>query len=347
MSPPRARPASWAGALLALTVATAVMLAARDRLSSGHVVVTYLLIVQAASATAGRTTGITVALVAFLLFDVLFLKPYGTLVIRDPMDWLVLAAFLMTALVSAQLLYRAQARAAEIDRLATLEEAHRAKDAVLASVSHDLRTPLTTIKGLAHEIANESGDDRAGIIEEEADRLTRFVGSMLDLSRITSGAAVPDVQPNEAEDLIGAALQQAQGRLGGREIRVTLDEQHPLLFGRFDFAETLRALVNLLDNAAKFSPPDSRVELSVARVADELRFVVSDHGPGIDAEHQRRMFDPFVSGTELRRDGAGLGLTIARGIAEAQGGSLRYEARAGGGSVFTLSVPAVDLEAME
>ncbi len=150
---------------------------------------------------------------------------------------------------------------ADAERAQLLQEAHRAKDAVLASVSHDLRTPLTTIKGLAHEIA-AGGDDRADVIEEEADRLTRFVAQMLDLSRIATGVAAPNIQPNEAEDLLGAAAQQVSGRLAGRELRVTTDTSEALLFGSFDFSETLRAVVNLIDNAAKYSPPGTPIDLS-------------------------------------------------------------------------------------
>src|SRR5205085_5473339 len=134
--------------------------------------------VQGGSARGGRALGFALSLVGFLCFDIFFLPPYDTLVIADPLNWLVLGAFLITSVVSAQLLYRAHAEADIAMRLAeearkasALQDAHRAKDAVLASVSHDLRTPLTTITGLAHDIA-ESGDDRAATIAEEADRLT-------------------------------------------------------------------------------------------------------------------------------------------------------------------------------
>ena len=243
---------------------------------------------------------------------------------------------------------------ADAERAQALQEAHRAKDAVLASVSHDLRTPLTTIKGLAHEIA-AGGDDRADVIEEEADRLTRFVAQMLDLSRITTGAAAPNIQPNEAEDLLGAAAQQVTGRLAGRELRVTTDTSEALLFGRFDFSETLRAVVNLIDNAVKYSPPGSPIDLSATLEGDWLVFSVGDRGPGVPRGERDRIFEAFYrrpAGAGSRSappdvGGAGLGLSIARGIAAAQGGGLDLEDRPGGGSVFRLRVPAIPTDALD
>ncbi len=498
-------------ALLALV--TVGMVAIRARLNEGHVTLAYLLIVQGGSARAGRPLGMSLAATAFVCFDLFFLPPYGTLVIHDPLNGLVLAGFLATSLLSAQLLYRAQAeaddarqRAEEIDRLAALgaetlnagraegalgaivsvirtslsltecavytvdaathavtlasrsavesdvpaaneklvervamegsaaiecvdgttrlgseapiagassptrallrplqvrgttvgvlrvaqsagllltadqlrvldalsyyaalgvervrlageaeraaalQEAHRVKDAVLASVSHDLRTPLTTIKGLAHEIA-EDGDERAEIIEDEADRLNTFVAQVLDLSRISSGTAVSDVQPNEAEDLLGAAAQQAAGRLSDRELRITVSSDDALLFGRFDFSQTLRALVNLIDNAAKYSPVSEAIDLSARREGQWLvLFAVADRGPGVPLDDRERIFEPFYHRAPSRGSanlgGAGLGLSIARGIAEAQGGSVTLDTRDGGGSVFTLRVPAIEVAAL-
>ena len=511
----------WLVWFAVLALVTAAMYAVRAHLNQADIALAYLLVVQGGSARGGRPLGLSLAGVAFVLFDVLFLPPYGTFTIEDPLNWLVLASFLVTSIVAAQLLYRAQAeaavareRAAEVDRLAALgaetlnvgraeealtaivsvirstlrvddcrvylvdpatglprlasaapaigeelppaatdrrttedardeelvawvaangrpasegpfgttlleaegaagpsvfstaslallrplrvrdhtvgvlriartagltlapaqlrvldalsyyaalgaervrlgaeaeraaalQEAHRAKDAVLASVSHDLRTPLTTIKALAHEIA-EQGDDRAMVIEEEADRLNAFVAKLLDLSRVTSGAAATDVQPNEAEDLLGAAVQQSAGRVGGRELRIALDPDQPLLIGRFDFAQTLRALVNLIENAAKYSPAGSPIDIGVKRRADRLCFSVADRGAGVPASERERIFEPFYRRAGLASDvgGAGLGLSIARGIAEAQGGSLEYAEREDGGSVFTLAVPAVDI----
>jgi K+-sensing histidine kinase KdpD len=327
----------WVAWFAILAVVTAGLLAIRPRINEAHVALAYLLIVQGASARRGRRLGIALAITAFLCFDVFFFQPYGTLAVQSPLNWLALLAFLGTSVLSAELLYRAQAQ-----RASALEAAHRAKDAVLASVSHDLRTPLTTIKALAHEIA-QSGDDRATVIEEEADRLSALVAQLLDLSRITSGAAVVDVQPNEAEDLLGAAAQQVAGRLDGRELRIKVSADDALLFGRFDFSQTLRALVNLIENAAKYSPPNAPIELTARRDDRWLVFSVADRGQGVPEADRERIFEPFYrrAGSEPDVAGAGLGLSIARGIAQAQGGNITVSEREGGGSVFHLSVPGI------
>lgn len=347
--------AAWFALLAAVT---AGMILIRDRLNEAHVALAYLLVVQGGSARGGRPLGLSLSAVAFFAFDLFFLRPYGTFSLSDPLNWLVLIAFLATSTMSAQLLYRARSeaqiaheRAEEITRLAglaaearVLQESHRAKDAVLASVSHDLRTPLTTIKALAHELA-EAGDERAVIIEQESDRMNRFVADVLDLSRISSGLRL-DIQPNEADDLLGAAAQRVAGRLEGRKLDIRLEPGEPILIGRFDFAQTLRALVNLLENAIKYSPADSVIELGARRSGERLCFTVADRGPGIPEGERDTIFEPFYRGPGAQPDvgGVGLGLSIARGVAEAQGGSLELTARDGGGSLFTLFVPAMSVE---
>jgi two-component system sensor histidine kinase KdpD len=329
------RRGEWVAWFVVLALATAALVAARSNLNEAHVALSYLLIVQGGSARGGRRLGVALALAAFVCFDLFFLPPFGRLSIQDPLNWIVLAAFLGVSILSAELLFRAQA-----ERAAALESAHRAKDDVLASVAHDLRTPLTTIKALAHEIA-QSGDDRAETIEEEADRLHGLVTQLLDLSRLSSGARAVNPQPNEAEDLLGAAAQQVTGRLDGRELRIEVMPGEPLLFGTFDFTQTLRALVNLIENAAKYSQPGTPVELRARRDRPWLVFEVLDRGSGVAANQRERIFEPFYRppGTSPDAGGAGLGLSIARGIAEAQGGSLTLDERTGGGSVFSLRVP--------
>lgn len=322
-------------ALLALV--TAAMLPFRGVLTETHVALAYLLLVLFAGARAGRAIAFAISLLAFVSFDLFFLPPFGTLVLANPLHWFVLAAFLAASVVATQLFERSRTAAA-------LHESVRARDAVIASLSHDLRTPLTTIKALAHDLSAD-GDDRALTIEEEADRLHSLVADLLDLSRLNSGAEQLTIEPNEAEDLLGVALQRISTQSNGREIRVKLDEQHPLLFGRFDFAQSLRIVVNLLDNALKYSPPNQPLDVAVQRDGPWLSFVVADRGSGVPHAERDRIFEPFYRppGVQADTHGAGLGLSISRALAQAQHGSLTVAPRDGGGSVFTLRLPAIEI----
>jgi two-component system sensor histidine kinase KdpD len=318
---------------------------------------TYLLVVLGASAREGRLVGLFMAVLCFLLFNFFLLPPFYTFNIADPLEWWVLLSFLITGTVAAQLLHRAQLavalaehRAHEIERLAeearhveALREADRLKDAMLANVSHDLRTPLTSIRAAAAEMRQE-GHEGAAIIEEEAVRLNRFVTDLLDLSRIRAGALPIEPALNAAEDLIGAALERVRALPGAAEIHVVLPSGDDIPVGRFDFVQALRALVNLLENALHHSPAGHPVELELTRSAGSLHFLIKDRGPGIAAADQERLFEPFQRGSAATgRLGMGLGLAIARGTARALGGDVEWKPRDGGGSVFTLRLPAADM----
>jgi two-component system sensor histidine kinase KdpD len=148
------------------------------------------------------------------------------------------------------------------------------------------------------------------------------------------------------DDLVATTLDRLRGRSAGRTIRVArLDHdvsEEPILFARFDLAQSQRALANLLENAIKYGPSDEPIELWIARVGDRVRLTVADRGPGIPETERALIFEPFYRSKGARPDvgGAGLGLAIARRIAEAQGGSLTYAPRPGGGSEFRLELPA-------
>jgi two-component system sensor histidine kinase KdpD len=228
---------------------------------------------------------------------------------------------------------------AEEERAEALAETDRLKDALLASVSHDLRTPLTTIKALARELRS-AGDERLVVIEEEADRLNRMVGDLLDLSRIRADALALNLDINTAEELVGAALDRVSALPGAPAIQARINETNGVMVGRFDFVHALRALANLLENALRHGE-GKPVELHARRRGDRLCFEVLDRGPGVPFAETERIFEPFHA---LGADrGAGLGLAISRQIAEAQGGAVTYQPREGGGSVFSLELPAVDL----
>ena len=553
--------------LVVLIGATVGMYFVRSSLDKAHFTLVYLLIVLAASAAGGRALGLTIAALSFLCFDFFFLVPYLTFTIANPLDWLVLVTFLITSVVAAQLLYRANAtaneavqRAIEVDRLAALgeetlnaadaDEALRAiaevirhsvnaneceiylhgidaritrvacssrdraptdsvdarggtaprgslvewivehgtsaveltdgtvrvahempppwrspggqrwetqaetaaavravtrpdsismlerlsagvprpqdvapsdsdrpavraialplqvrdhtvgvlrlasdnglgltpeqarllvalayyaalgaerarlvataeraeaerrleslRSALLTALSHDLRTPLTTIKGIANEIVR-GGDPRlAAVIEGEADRLNALVNDLLDLSRIHAGAVRPTLAVNTVDELLDAALRGASGVLRGRPVHIDAPDGE-LLAGIFDFTQTLRVMVNLLDNAAKYSPPTTAIDVRARRVDQRLTIDVLDRGPGVPITEQHRIFEPFYRPPGVPPDvrGHGLGLSIARGLAEAEGASVRFAPRPGGGSIFTLDLPAATTTPVE
>lgn len=332
----------WLGWSLVLAIAARVLFSFRSEVASEHVVLVFLLVVLGASAGGGRLLGVTLSLAAFLIFDWWFIPPYNTLVVRNPLDWIALISFLATSLVAAQLLYSARRERAAVERAEALREAGHLKDALLATVSHDLRTPLTSIKGLASELI-ETGDDRALIIAEEADRLNRMVGNLLDVARLNAGELKLDIQINALDDLIGAAVQQFSGRTDRDRIQASLDQADVVLAGRFDFVQSLRIVTNLIENALKYSDDDRTVQLRGGIEGSSLVIRVADEGAGIADADRERIFDPFARAMERRPDAgsAGLGLAIGRQLAAAQGGTLAYEPGATHGSVFALRLPAV------
>lgn len=252
------------------------------------------------------------------------------------------AAYANTLSYYAALAVERARLAAEAEHVGALREADRLKDALLTSVSHDLRTPLTTIRALGSEL-RATGDERAAVIEAEAERLNRMVTDLLDLSSIRAGGLPISREIVAAEDLVGAALQRVRGVPGADRIEVRLPPGEALLVGSFDFVQALRALSNLLDNALRHGGAAQPVELEVGEADGEVLFRVMDRGAGVAPEDRERIFEPFHRArgpSAPSTPGSGLGLAIARSLAEAQGGGVRYRARAGGGSTLELTLPA-------
>jgi K+-sensing histidine kinase KdpD len=340
----------WAFWLIVLVLTTAALVMVHEDIEQSHVALTLLLVVLGGSAGGGRGLGYLLAVLGFVIIDFFFQAPYGFLSVGKALDWVVLAAFLASAFVATELLSRAREEARTARRLAVeaahageLREANRAKDEVLATVSHDLRTPLTTIKLLA-QAARARGEPAAAEIEAQADRLADLVTNVLDLSRIRAGGVTLDLALNTAEDVIAAAVSRAAALVRGRRIVTPVALDDPALIARFDFVQTLRILGNLIDNALRYSPEDGLVEIATAREGQWLAIAVSDRGPGIPPEERDRIFDAFYRPSSVAPDAghAGLGLSIARRLAEIQDGTVDHSPREGGGSVFTLRLPAVD-----
>ena len=241
----------------------------------------------------------------------------------------------------------------QLVREAVEAEALRRSDAVkttvLRSVSHDLRSPLTAIRvaggTLRRSLAELEPADRDALLDTisgEAERLDRIVSDLIDLSRLEGGTVEPQRELCTVDALIGRALA-ALGADGSR-VDVTLPEDAPPV--EVDAAQLERVLVNLLENALRFSPEEERVTLRVASTRRDVLLRVVDRGPGIPEAELEHVFQAFRTGsTSGGRKGAGLGLAIARGFTEANGGRLWAESRPGQGSTFVLALPVTTVPA--
>lgn len=226
---------------------------------------------------------------------------------------------------------------------ALLQETDRLKSALLSSVSHDLRTPLTAIKASAANLmstevqwSEAARQEFLSAIDREADRLTHLVANLLDLSRIEAGALRLDLDWNDLDELVRNAVYRAEQAAPERRFVLDLKADLPLL--RFDYLQVDRVVANLLDNATKYSPPDGQIEVGTHVDVDRLSVSVCDHGGGIPASQRQRVFDPFYRSERGKgaAGGSGLGLAICRGIVEAHGGKIWVEGDEGAILTFTL-----------
>lgn len=245
-----------------------------------------------------------------------------------------------------------QRRLGEEERAAAVaRESDRLKSALLSSVSHDLRTPLAAIKAAASSLLQADVQweeaDRLGFatdINDEADRLTRLVSNLLDLSRIEAGALTPALEWEDVGELMDRVLRRLGPRLAAHPVRRRV--QAPLPQVRLDAMQIEQVLTNLIENAAKYAPPGSPITIGASLTRDGagrevLAISVADQGPGIAPEMQGRIFDKFyrVMGAAGWAMGTGLGLAIVKGLAEAHGGEARVESTPGKGSTFTVTLP--------
>jgi len=237
--------------------------------------------------------------------------------------------------------------AAELDKARLAAETDRLRSALLTSISHDLRTPLASILGSASSLASQGAafdedtkKSLLGTIQEEAERLNRFIGNLLDMTRLESGAVEPRTTLAELSDVMGAALQRADKILARHRVELKLDADLPML--SLDMVLFEQTLFNLLDNAAKYSPPGSLIRVTARRVRDVVRLSVLDEGDGIPEADIEHIFDKFyrARGADHGRAGTGLGLAICRGFVEAMHGTITAANRADRrGAVVTISLP--------
>ena len=237
--------------------------------------------------------------------------------------------------------------AKDMDDARVTAEAERLRGALLTSLSHDLKTPLASILGAATSLCDygEKLDAKgrlelAKTIEEEGARMARFVGNLLDMTRLEAGAVELTREPADVSELIGTALQRTEGLLKGFKVNLAIEPNLPLL--ELDSLLMEQVLVNLLDNAAKYAPPSSTITVRAQRKDGTVRLQIIDEGPGIPEDQLSLIFEKFhrVKNRDLQRAGTGLGLAICRGFVQAMGGTITAANRMDrAGAVFTIEMP--------
>jgi len=363
--------------LVLLAVLSGGLLLLRSRIDTATAALVLIVPGVAAAVVGGRRTAVLVALTAALVLNVGFLRPYGTLKV-DLIDELIdLVAFTGVALGAGAFVARegerrrlAEESAAAIRALgeenaairgererlaaealaATLASEHRS--ALLRAVSHDLRTPLATIAAVASDLRDTTthhdqatSEELLDLVVDETDRLDRFVGNLLNMSRVDAGALVPDRQAIDLAELLKSCV--ARQRRLVRDRRVAFDVPLTLPLVSADWTLVDQVLTNLLANAVRHAPPGSRIDITARRSGEQDEWVevaVIDQGPGIPASEREAVFVPFRTGPGSQS--SGIGLAIVRAVVEAHGGAVvitsadtRDPDRSGSGTRVAFTLP--------
>jgi two-component system sensor histidine kinase KdpD len=374
----------WVGyvaALFGLAVATGLLKLFGPHVNPTTAALGFLLVVLFVATAWGWRPAVFASLLGLAGFNFFFLPPFGTFAIRNPDNWVAFFAFLITAVTAGQLSARAKRRAEEaelakqeIERLyyelqdtferssqaKALKQSERLKSALLDAVTHDLRTPLTSIKAsvttLLSELyaieRNESGallgnegrKELLQVIDEEADRLDRFIEGLTKLARIDAGEMYLSRQLCSIDEIITAALKRAEPRTREHKIEVWIEDALPLV--RVDEPAIAEVIYTLVDNAAKYSPPETPIRITATPTDDGTILVsVEDQGPGIRRDMRERVFEKFFRAMrdgdigDRKSAGTGMGLAIAQGIVSAHGGRLWIEDASGPrGSKFVVAL---------
>jgi len=234
----------------------------------------------------------------------------------------------------------------DVARATTVQmESERLRNSLLSAISHDLRTPLAALVGLADSMSMTQPPptgqqcDIAASMREEALRMNSLVNNLLDMARLQAGAVKLNRQWQPLEEVVGSAIKAMRSTMAGHRVGVNLPAELPLL--EFDAVLVERVLCNLLENAATYTPPGSTIEIGAAPAArDQIDIWVEDDGPGLPAGKEELIFNKFERGRkESATSGVGLGLAICRAIVAAHGGTIRAENRHGRGARFVFSLP--------
>ena len=375
--------AGYFGAVVGTGVVTALLAPFHEQINSTTVALGFLLVVLFVALFWGSRPALLASVLGMFCLNFFFLPPLYTLSIAHSQNWVALTVFFTTALAVGQLSARAKRRAEEaeearreIERLyqelqsaferasqaEALRQSEKLKSALLDAVTHDLRTPLTSIKAsittLLDEVRGRSQEEQfvmldsesrlemMEVIDEESDRLNRFIGGLIDLARIEAGELRLRRRWGILDEIISTALARAEPFTRGREVEVDIGTELPVV--SVDERAVSEVVYTLVDNAAKYSPDGTSIHISAQRSDDGMIIIaVEDKGDGIAVDLRERVFDKFFRATRdgdistHQPSGTGMGLAIAKGIVEAHDGKIWIESGTGGKGtrvVFTLPI---------
>jgi two-component system sensor histidine kinase KdpD len=352
-----------------VVLASAALIPVRTHVTRATPALVLVLAVVVAGVVGGSIAATIVALLSAAAYNLVFIPPYWTFKVNVADDWVALVVFLFVAiamglLVAGQAERRRAAEARETElrslyddlramseereqlaedatRAQVLERVDEQRAAMLRSVSHDLRTPLASIRAVASDLRDGTAYDdetRKELLEtvcDEAERLDRIVANLLSLSRIEAGALTPDRQAVDLDELVADRVR----RLGGlfRQVRVQVDIPPDLPLVDGDYTQLDQVVTNLVENAARHAPPASLVRISAEERNGMVELRVADEGIGVPEWERRRIFEPFRKGEGSRS--SGVGLAICKAIVEAHGGTIEVDRTPGGGATFVVTLP--------
>jgi two-component system sensor histidine kinase KdpD len=333
----------WAvGAPLACTL---VGLALHPRFDLVNIAMVYLLAVVLVAQRFGRGPAILTTVLSVAAFDLLFVPPQGTFSVDDLQYLLTFAIMLTVGFVISRLAENVRVQAEAQAKLEAAAETERLRSTLLASISHDLRTPLAVMSGASSSLAERgerlSPEERQALarsLYEQAREMSERVAKLLQMTRLETGGLKLERDWDSIAEIAGASLARLRERLARHRVVLELPDDLPLV--RVDAALIDQALTNLLENAAIHTPPDTVIRLRAWRAGEELVVSVEDYGPGLAKGDEERIFAKFEHGAaEGRPGGVGLGLAIARAIVVLHGGRAWAERLPMGGSAFRFSLP--------
>jgi two-component system sensor histidine kinase KdpD len=334
----------YASAVAAVAVCTLAGWLMQGRFDLVNIAMLYVLAVVIIALRFSRGPAIAASVLSVLAFDIAFVPPRGTLTVDDVQYLLTFAIMLAIGLIVSGLVDSVRRQAAAQATLAVEAETERIRSTLLASISHDLRTPLAVIAGAASSLAQSGArltpGDRAALatsVFDEARRMSEHVAKVLQMTRLETGAIKLERDWVSLSELVGTVLARLRERMAAHRVIVELPEDLPLV--KVDAPLIEQVLVNLLENCARHTPAGTVVRVYARRSGQQVTVTVEDYGDGIPERDLERVFAKFHQGTVEGAPGIGLGLAICRAIVRLHGGRTWAERVSGGGTAFRFTLP--------